>query len=261
MNILHILNGDATLHGFEQTGLEGNIMVWREVLSEGALEEDITTGSFWRNRQQWIAETFGATPDDYQQKVLNGLAKLDEEYDEINLWFEFDLHCQVNMLGVMNYLKQKTDLSAPAIYLISPDGYPGKENFRGMGELNGEELEYLYDNIRVQLSGMDFILAAEAWDIYVSCDAERLSAWLNSTTFLGNLHCLKPALEAHLKRLRINEHGLNYIEQKLLEIYNYGFHTKTEIYQKFWETEKIYGMGDSEIDIYWEKLRSKRLIN
>jgi hypothetical protein len=34
-NILHVLNGDATLNVFERTSFEGDIMVWREVLSEG----------------------------------------------------------------------------------------------------------------------------------------------------------------------------------------------------------------------------------
>jgi len=51
---------------------------------------------------------------------------------------------------------------------------------------------------------------------------------------------LKPALEAQLKRLQVNENGFNYVEQKLLDIYNYGFKTRHEIYRKFWETEKIY---------------------
>jgi hypothetical protein len=261
MNILHILNGDDTAKSFNDTGLDGDIMVWREVLSEGPLEENISSGSFWRNRSQWISETFKDEPNNYQHKVLDQLAKLDEAYEEINLWFEFDLHCQANLLGVMTYLKQRTDLSSPNIFLICPADYPGKENFRGMGELNGEELEYLYDNIRIQLSGFDFILAAEAWAIYVSRDAEKLQEYLTKTDFWGSLHLLKPALEAQLQRLQVNTDGLNYIEQKLLDIYNYGYKTKAQIYQAFWETEKIYGMGDMEIDIYLSKLKSKSLIN
>jgi hypothetical protein len=261
MNILHILNGDATANSFEDTGLDGDIMVWREVLSEGPLEENIMSASFWRNRSEWIAGAFTDIPENYQQKVLDQLALLDEPYDEINLWFEFDLHCQANLLGVMTYLKQRTDLSSPNIYLICPADYPGKENFRGMGELNGEELEYLYDNIRVQLSGFDFILAAEAWAIYVSSDVEKLKTYLAKTGFWGSLHLLKPALEAQLQRLQINSNGLNYIEQKLLDIYNYGYKTRPQIYQAFWASEKIYGMGDMEIDIYLSRLKSKSLIN
>jgi hypothetical protein len=258
MSILHILNGDSMAYSFEDTGLDGDIMVWREVLSEGPLEENILSGSFWKNRQEWIDKK---TPGNYQQKVLDQLVKLDEPYDEINLWFEFDLHCQANMLGVMTYLKQKTDLSTPAVYLICPADFPGKENFMGMGELTGEELEYLYDDVRIQLSGMDFIIAAETWDIYVSKNAEKLKVYLSKTDFWGSLHLLKPALEAQLKRLQVNENGLNYIEQKLLDIYNYGIKTKPEIYLKFWETEKIFGMGDMEIDIYLHNLNSKGLIN
>jgi len=260
MSILHILNGDSTAYSFAETGLDGDVMVWREVLSEGPLEENITSGSFWRKRSEWIGETFEDTPENYQGKVLGQLAKLDEEYDEINLWFEFDLHCQVNLLGVMNYMKQKTDLSAPAIYLISPADYPGKENFGGMGELSGEELEYLFDNTRVQLSEMDFLVAAEAWRVYVSKDAEQLMYYLNETEFWGSLHNLKPALAAHLKRLQVNEKKLNYIEQKLLEIYNNGYSTWPEILSVFSQTEKIYGMGDLEINIYLQKLIRKGLI-
>jgi len=255
MSILHILNGDSTLKGFEQTGLEGDTMVWREVLSEGPLEENISSGSFWKKRQDWICGSLTETPEGYQEKMLDQLTKLGGEYDEINLWFEFDLHCQVNLLGVMNYLKQQTDLSKPAIYLICPADFPGKENFMGMGELTGEELEYLYDNIRTQLSEIDFITAAEVWKIYVTHNAEKLKAYLNKTDFWGSLHSLKPAMEAQLKRLQLNENGLNYVEQKLLDIYNYGFKTKHEIYIRFWETEKIFGMGDMEIDIYLKRLK------
>lgn len=163
MNILHILNGDSTLQGFEQTGLDGDIMVWREMLSEGPLEENISSASFWKNREEWISGAFNENNEKYQQKMLDELTKLSEQYDEINLWFEFDLHCQANLLGVIAYLQQKIDLSAPAIYLICPGDFPGKEDFRGMGELNGEELEYLYDNIREQLNEKDFSIAAQAW--------------------------------------------------------------------------------------------------
>jgi len=261
MNILHILNGDATLNGFEQTGLEGDTLIWREVLSEGPLEENISSASFWKARQEWVCKTFNETPGGYQGKMLDELSKLSGPYDEINLWFEFDLHCQANLLGAMAYIEQQTDLSVPAIYLICPADFPGKTNFRGMGELSGEELEYLYDNIRIQLSGIDFILAAEAWQVYVSRDAENLKAYLAETNFWGSLHLLKPALQAQLKRLQVNANGLNYVEQKLLDIYNYGIKTKHEIYLRFWETEKMYGMGDMEIDTYLNKLQDKGLIS
>ncbi|WP_428327538.1 DUF1835 domain-containing protein [Mucilaginibacter sp.] len=261
MNILHVLNGDATLAGFEQTGLDGDVVVWRGVLSEGPLEENIASAHFWKARAEWVMIPFNETAEGYQKNMLNVLTKLGEPYDEINLWFEFDLHCQANLLGIMTYLSKQTNLSEPAVYLICPGEYPGKADFRGMGELNGEELEYLYDNIRSRLSQMDFIIAVEAWNIYASRNADLLSDYLNKTTFWASLHLLKPALQAQLKRLQVNDKGLNHIEQTLLNIYNSGITTKTEIHSAFWQTEKIYGMGDLEIDIYLSNLSAKGLIS
>ncbi len=260
METLHILNGDATLYVFEQTGIDGDTMIWREVLSEGPVEENIGSAGFWKNRAAWIGTAFNESEDGYQQKMLDQLAMLSEPYDEINLWFEFDLHCQINMIGAMTYLDLRTDLSHPSVFLICPAEFPGKPGFKGMGELKEEELEYLYDNIRIQLSREDFIIANEAWNLYVSKDPVRLQQYLDTNTFWGSLHQLKPALQAELKRLQLNETGLNVIEQTLLDIYNSGITTREAIHKEFWKLDKTYGMGDLEIDIYLGRLREKQLI-
>lgn len=259
-NILHILNGDAALDGFNQTGLDGDVMVWREVLSEGPLQENILSGSFWSARSKWITSTFGESPEIYQHKVIDELGKLNSVYTEINLWFEFDLHCQVNLLGVLRMLSGKTDMSAPAIYLICLADCVQFNFARGLGELTGEQFEELYDG-RERLNEWEFELAAEAWQLYVNGDAAELQQWLNENSFWGAVPLLKPALQAHLKRLEINANGLSYIEQRLLDIYNDGAKTRLAIFKVFWDTEKIFGMGDLEIDIYLKRLKEKQLIS
>jgi len=259
MPILHILNGDATLTGFNQTGLDGEVLVWREVFSEGPLTARLDA-DFWNRRADWISNAFEDAAGSYQEKVLHELEKLSEPYDEINLWFEFDLHCQVNLLGVMQLLKQEVDLTAPALYLICPDRFPGVENFRGMGELNGDQLEDLYD-ARLHLTEYDFIIATEAWQKYIQFDAEALQQWINATPFWGSLHLLKPALEAQVKRLQVNSNGLNYIEQKLLQFYESGITNRNNLYRSFWNEETIFGMGEAELDIYLKKLEDRELVN
>jgi hypothetical protein len=260
MSILHILNGDSTAHSFHETGLDGDVLVWREVLSEGPLVEDISSAAFWDARSEWICKTFVESPATYFESVVHPLEKLSEPYDEINLWFEFDLHCQVNMLGVMAMLSKKTDLSLPSIYLICPDEVPGVEDFRGMGQLNSDQLEDLYDD-RERLNEYEFSIASEAWKLYVNGDAAAFEKWLDKATFWGNLSLLQPALKAHLRRIRINENGLNGIEQKLLDIYQSGARSRHGIYHAFWQTEKIYGMGDLEINLYLHSLIDKHLID
>lgn len=259
-SILHILNGDAALDGFEQTGLDGDVMVWREVFSEGPLQENILSGSFWSARRDWIEKAFDATDDDYQHKVLDELGKLNSQYTEINLWFEFDLHCQVNLLGVLEMLSLKTDMSAPAIYLICLADCIQFENKKGLGELNGEQFEELYD-ARERLNEWELGLAADAWKLYVDNDTAGLEKWLNENSFWGGVPLLKPALKAHLKRLQVNAGGLSYIEQRLLDIYNSGAKNKIDIYKAFWQSEAIFGMGDSEIDLYLDKLKEKGLVS
>lgn len=259
MKTLHILNGDATLHGFQHSGLDGDTLVWREVLSEGPLTEDIGSAAFWETRAEWISKSFNATPDQYQQGIVDQLGKLNEPYDQICLWFEFDLNCQVNMLGAMVLLEKHVDLSEPVISLVCPDSYPGVADFRGMGQLNGDQLADLYDD-RHQLSPYDFDLAAEAWQLYVSGDAAALQKWIDETPFWGALHLLKPALEAHLKRLVVNSDGLNYIEQELVKAHQAGAKTRHELYAAFWKNNAIYGMGDAEINLYINKLQGRDLI-
>lgn len=258
--ILHILNGDSTAYSFKDTGLDGDILVWREVLSQGPLVEDISSAAFWKARSEWIGESFDETPEQYDQKVIKPLEKLSNSYKQITLWFEFDLHCQINLLGVMVMMLKRTDLSIPEIYLVCPAECAGVDDFRGMGQLTGQQLAALYDD-RFQLNDWDFTIALQAWKIYVSGDVGALEKWINENTFWGSLHLLKPALQAHLKRLRVSENGLNYIEQRLLDIYKSGIKTKYAIYEVFWRTEKIYGMGDLEIDIYLKSLANKQLID
>lgn len=249
---LHILNGDDTLKGFNESGLGGDVLVWREVLSEGPVSKTIDS-EFWKMRAEWVGEHFHVPQQEYFEHTVAQLAQLNCPHQEINLWFEFDLHCQINMLAAMQLLEQQVDLSEKAIYLIAPDSYPGFDDFRGMGQLNGDQLEYLFDG-RLQLSEYDFRLAEEAWALYVKGNVAELQNWIDTNPFWGSLHLLKPAMQAHVKRLTINEAGLNYIEQKLLSIRQGGLVNRAEIYQHFWAEEKIYGMGDKELDIYLDRL-------
>ncbi|MCC8410734.1 DUF1835 domain-containing protein [Mucilaginibacter sp. UR6-1] len=258
---LHILNGDAMLHGFNGTGLGGDVLVWREILSEGPVTEDISSAAFWEARGKWISESFNEPAESYKIKVIDEIGKLSCPYSQITLWFEFDLHCQINLLGALNLLRLQSNLSEPAIYLVCPAEYPGKPDFKGLGELNGSELDYLYDSIRVQLTDYDLTLAAEAWAAYCTAEAEKIEAFITGTPFWANLPLLKPSFEAHLKRLQTNSRGLNYIEQQLLDIYNSGKTTKPDIYAAFWAQNNIYGLGDTAIDLYLNKLQQKGLIS
>lgn len=258
MTQLHILNGDAMLNAFDQTGLDGEVLVWREVLSEGPLAP-ILDASFWEARQQWITRTFEDAPGSYQEKVLSELEKLSQPYDEITLWFDNDLHCQINMLSVLQLLKDQVDLSEPGIYLVSPGAEQDSVGFRGMAQLDGDRLEDLYD-ARLHLTEYDLTLSTEAWQKYTANDPDALQQWISANPFWGSLHTLKPALEAQVERLSVGDDGLNNIERTLIRLNKSGIYQRTELYEAFWNELPIYGMGDAELDLYLDRLVSKGLI-
>jgi len=103
--ILHILNGDSTLAKFTKTSIQGQCMVWREVLTQGPLFYSLDSELFWEMRSQFMEKAYGAKLAGYRRKVISEFNKLKKfKGDEIVLWFEYDLFCQVNFMAIMSYL-------------------------------------------------------------------------------------------------------------------------------------------------------------
>lgn len=250
---LHILNGDATYQVFKQTGLTGEVIIWREILSDGPVSED----DLWQTRAKWINENFGEPEENYFANFVEPLNQLKswQNYQEINLWFEFDLVCQINLCCVLSLLSDN-GVSPNLIKLICSDKIDGVANFRGLGELNPIQLSNLYAD-RLTITPSDLLLAKRSWSLYVENDAAKIQSLCEQD--FRNLTLLKKALQIHLKRLKKDKSGLNFIEQKLVELAKIS-QTKAAIYQKFWATEPELGMGDAQVYIILKKLQQEGFI-
>lgn len=244
MKTLHILNGDGTAKKFEASSIEDNYIIWRECLFEGPVAA-ANEYEFWENRKKYITATYGIKQDEYDQKVLEELHKFHycQTYDAFVLWFEFDLFCQVNLLYLLSWLATK-EFSNLKIYLIAIDHYPGIADFRGMGQLSPQQLEVL-NNQRQELTPADLAFAHDCWQTYTANDPFILEKFLERDFISFPL--LKAALLAHLERFPSVENGLNRMEQRIFEIAYQDGLTKEELFEKFWQTESIYGLGDWQI--------------
>jgi len=254
--ILHILNGDAMLTDFQETGIEGAILVWREALSEGPLMVDICGLEFWQMRSEWIVKAYNETLDNYNGHMINELTKLNNIYSELVLWFEFDLFCQANLLGTLAYIRCQPHLQNAQISLICPDSFPGMANFRGLGELNASQLASLYPD-RKTLSATDLETANGAWQAFTKKDPFVLWDWLVNAHISDNLPSLRQAMMVKVKTLTKNEAGLDYVEQKLLDIYQSGARSFADIYREFSQAEPLFGLGDAQVLTYLKNLRAK----
>ena len=100
--IYHILNGDSLAYSFPDAKIEGDIVVvFREGLIDGDLSGD-DLQHFWESRARYM----GLTNAEYHDKVVSELEKVVNAADdtEFNLWFEYDLFCQVNMWFVISII-------------------------------------------------------------------------------------------------------------------------------------------------------------
>jgi hypothetical protein len=195
---------------------------------------------------------------EYNQKVIYEFNRLKScpQYDEVIMWFKFDLYCQINLIFLLDFLN-KRDLGTTKISLICPDSHPKYSDFRGMGQLTPAELSELILE-RVTLDKVDLEFASLAWRTYADGDKQEMEKLLSSS--FGNLDKLKPALQAHLNRFPDEETGLNTIDELLIRITNSGITSRSEIYNEFWKTTAIYGMGDAQIDTCLKELINKNLI-
>lgn len=136
--------------------------MWREVLSEGLVDKIDTYHDFFYNRLKRINDTYNSELADYNRKVIYEFNKIKNatQYDEVILWFEFDLFCQINLVFFLDYLNNR-NLGNTVTSLVCPDRHPNYVDFRGIGQLKPEELaELILD--KVTLTNVDLAIASKA---------------------------------------------------------------------------------------------------
>jgi hypothetical protein len=123
------------------------------------------------------------------------------------------------------------------------------EDFRGLGQLTGEQLASLFDR-RHEVTDAELSLAARAWAAYCSADPEEIARLIGEDTsampFLGH------ALRLHLLRFPSVKNGLGRVENTALETISNGPIEFKSLFPRFGKAEPVYGMGDSQ---FWNALK------
>jgi hypothetical protein len=219
--ILHITNGSNLTDYLRDLDFEDEILTWQEMLCEGPTIPAINSTEFFEVRAKFLKSYYNIEVN--KLELHKELAKLDnaDTYDEINLWFEYDLFCHINLLGVINLLHQK-DIKKP-LYLISSGRVEGEKNLMGLCELSPAQLRNHYQD-KVLLTDTDKDLAITLWRTYCGKDHNIFKPYIvkkSSFTYMSN--CLK----AHLKRFPHQKSGLSVLEANILRIVKEN-HIKSE---------------------------------
>lgn len=253
MKVVHIVNGDSTAILLRSSGLPGDIIIWREMLCEGSLYEKVATQKFYAIRSEWFKEQPSLKRFDYNREAMPELDKIHDlsTYDEVVLWFEYDLFCQVNLLAVGSVLH--TSYSDKRNYSLVCTGFKyGFETLQTLADHEIAEFAGLFAS-RMPLEEIDLKFLARVWLLFANVDIHQLY-------HLPDYHkfpYLKPAMHQHLERFREDEDGLTEIGRQIVHLVDSGIKTKNGVIHKLlhWQKEKtVYGFGDLQYEMELYKL-------
>jgi Domain of unknown function (DUF1835) len=232
---VHVLPGDALAEDFKTCAIDGEIIVCRECLIEGEVKAE-NIEEFWQIRAEFIETSYGESKEKYFQKVAGEFEKLKNlasNDTEINLWFEYELFCQVNLWFCL-YLLHKSEAK---IYRVAPSVRNKKDIWKGFGSMKSDDLEKCFAE-RNEFAESDILLGANLWKAYQSADYETLEKL--SETENKCLPYLKEVCRAEIEK--------NSRPQKVLrEIIAAGKTEFADIFPEFSNLAGIYGFGDSQV--------------
>ncbi len=239
---LHITNGDITTNILNKLNIKGEIITWREMLCEGRTTTDVGSEDFWKTRFDFLNTSYKITKKtfiDFTLKEYRNLCK--QNQDEIILWFDSDLFCQVNMIAVISWLKRYR--KGRKITLVQTGKAENSENLVDFTQLTKQQLNNLYKN-RIELSKDDIEYADYIWQLYCSDSPLRLETVYKFNPSSPFIY-LSDAIKAHLLRFPSIENGLNQIENKIIETAgNQPFENKDLFIKELLQNQTIHGFGD-----------------
>lgn len=239
---VHILNGDALRKQLPQT-VEGKRIVFRESLIEGPLKVELNE-EFFEERAKYISEAYGITDDEYFEKSKAELDKIKQVKRDahVNLWFEHDAFCQVNLWFACKVLYEKKFTGKA--FLVLPNHQ--EDLWAGFGSHSEDTLSKAYHN-RILLSPFELKELAKCWEPYAQNFFRRLI-----TCIKKSVHILPYAEDVAraIAELKMKDLVINFTKKALEENVQVSF---GEVYKSFWDQYGILGLGDGILKNEYEK--------
>ena len=251
--MLHITNGDSLTDKMSRLNLSGEVITWREMLCEGRTVQEVGSQEFINIRKEFLETCYDVPSSDYQMKFVSELEKLAQakDYDEIILWFEFDLFCHINMIAAISFLFQQ-NIQKP-IYLVCSKRLQGEKKLQGLSQLTQKELLNHF-NHKILLNEDDLELAELVWKLYCGINPLRLKPEIKKNS---NFEYLSSCLRAHIERFPNVKSGLNSLEANLLKlIVSHTITSHNQLLGYALEYQGYYGYGDIQMLRIIDNLKS-----
>lgn len=241
---LHITNGDGLATNIRELGIPGQLVVWREMLCEGPTCYNLGTDEFISLRKDFLKKNYQISPEEYEEQFLKELKKLTEQngYDEIVLWFEFDLYSHINMLAAISHLME-SGIEVP-VYLVCSKKLEGEKEFNVLSQLPLKDLQNHF-NQKILLNRDDLEMANLMWQLYNGGNPQKLKNLIKQKT---NFEYLSSCIRAHVERFPETNTGLNSLEKNILKLIRKNNITSmNQLLGYSLEYQGYFGYGDKQI--------------
>lgn len=233
--IYHVLPGDSQVEEFRKTALDGELVVFREALITGPIDA-VDVNDFWDRRARFILAEYGEDVIDYHEKVADEIIQLADigDGDEVNLWFEYELFCSVNMWFCLDQLTG----SSAEIYRVAPINPTPDDVWKGFGEHNADDLMTCFES-RTAFTDRDLETGSLLWKAYKDRDTERLKS-------LGDYRspCFPFLKEVCDAAAEIETRPVQLVAQLKAS----GFDTPEKAFHEFQKRAGVYGFGDMQVE-------------
>lgn len=253
MRLLHVANGTSTTATIHAAGIPGARSIWADPLHDGPVPGGLDDRELLTVRRQHLEGTrersVSSGAADPSLDPINDLREWraiierHDSYDELVLWFEHDLFDQLNLIQLLAWIHQHLPASR-VVSLISIDSFPGRPDFKGLGELTPGELLTLLDT-RQRVGGPQYDLAQRAWDAFRSSTPEALDALRRENT--SALPYLARAIARFLQEYPWTTDGLSRTERRLLQLAAGGGITVRDAFPRMHEGEQAYYVTDGTV--------------
>lgn len=255
---LHVTNGDSLNDRLLSMNIAGDYAVWREMLCEGKTTANLTSDVFKKVRIAFFKEHYPDHADSYDEKFGSQLAIIADAhlYEEIVLWFEYDLFCHINMLACISFIKSCGYKGS--VYLVCSGRVAGEKDLFALSQLSEKQLLSHY-KAKVLLDNHDLFIADDFWRLYCGKDPLKLKpqrAKDSNFTYLSN------CISAHKERFPNCKTGLNTLETNMLRlIRKYDIKTEHQLCGYMFNYQGYYGYGDLQIRRMIARMRSYFTVN
>ena len=225
--LLHVTNGACTTMTLETAGIPGATSIWADPLYDGPVPAGLDDDALTAVRMQHHAPNVAAADSDNDMRRWRRVIAQHDAYDELVLWYEHDLFDQLILIQLLPFVRAHVPASKP-VSLICIGSFPGRANFKGLGELHPGELASLFPT-RQPVTPAQYDLAARAWQAFREPTPEPLDALVGGREDAGGgskdpqlrtwaLPFLARALRRFLEEYPWTRDGLSRTERRLLTL-------------------------------------------